>query len=236
MNRKSPHARPETRYTDDGRALREVLTYARRGTRLTDAQQRHWDAYSSAWVVGDTTKSWAELFERDVPLVVEIGSGVGEAAVALAQSHPERNVLAFEVWMPGIADTLGRVAAARLSNVRLCSLDAVWAMEHRFEPASIAEFVTFFPDPWHKKRHHKRRLVSPEFAALAASRLADGAVWRLATDWPDYADQMREVLDAEPMLAGGPVDRWDGRPLTKFERRGIAAGRTITDLAYRKRS
>ncbi|MEZ5194791.1 MAG: tRNA (guanine-N7)-methyltransferase, partial [Nocardioides sp.] len=98
----------------------------------------------------------------------------------------------------------------------------------------LAELWTFFPDPWHKKRHHKRRLVTPAFAVLAARRLAVGGWWRLATDWADYAEQMGEVLDAEPLLSGGVVERWAERPVTKFERRGLAAGRTITDLAYRR--
>jgi tRNA (guanine-N7-)-methyltransferase len=114
----------------------------------------------------------------------------------------------------------------------LLSVDAVWSMEHLVRPASLAALWTFFPDPWHKTKHHKRRLVTPSFARLVADRLAPGAEWRLATDWGDYADQMVEVLDAEPLLAGGVVDRWAERPVTKFERKGIAAGRPITDLAY----
>jgi tRNA (guanine-N7-)-methyltransferase len=99
-------------------------------------------------------------------------------------------------------------------------------------PGEVAELWTFFPDPWPKARHHKRRLVNATFAALVASRLARGATWRLATDWDDYAARMQEVLDAEPGLTGGVVDRWADRPVTKFERKGLAAGRTITDLAY----
>ena len=134
-----------------------------------------------------------------------------------------------------MAESLGRVAEAGATNVRFCSVDAVWSMEHVVAPDSLAGLWTFFPDPWHKKRHHKRRLVTPAFAALAASRLAPGAEWRLATDWTDYAEQMVEVLDAEPLLEGGVTDRWDERPVTKFERKGLAAGRSITDLVYRRR-
>jgi tRNA (guanine-N7-)-methyltransferase len=118
--------------------------------------------------------------------------------------------------------------------VRFSSVDAVWSMEHLLGPDSLAELWTFFPDPWQKKKHHKRRLVTPAFAALAATRLRPGAWWRLATDWADYAEQMLEVLDAEPRLEGGVVPRWEERPITKFERRGLAAGRAITDLAYRR--
>jgi tRNA (guanine-N7-)-methyltransferase len=116
----------------------------------------------------------------------------------------------------------------------MLSVDAVWCLEHLFGPGQVEELWTFFPDPWPKKRHHKRRLVTPEFATLAASRLRLGGLWRLATDWADYAEQMRSVLDAEPSLEGGVVDRWADRPVTKFERKGIAAQRGITDLAYRR--
>ena len=233
-------ARPHHRYTDDGRRMREVLTYARRGSRLSPAQQRAWDAHHEDWWVPDEAVdapgfSWATWFGREAPLVVEIGSGVGEATAALAAARPAYDVLAFEVWRPGVAEGLGRVAEAGATNVRFCSVDAVWSMEHLLAPDSVAELWTFFPDPWHKKRHHKRRLVTPGFARLAATRLAVGARWRLATDWPDYAEQMVEVLDAEPALTGGVVSRWEDRPVTKFERKGLAAGRTITDLCYRRR-
>jgi tRNA (guanine-N7-)-methyltransferase len=178
--------------------------------------------------------SFAEWFGRRAPLIVEIGSGVGEATAALAAARPSYDVLAFEVWRPGVADTLWRVAEAGAENVRLISVDAVWSLEHLIGDGEVAELWTFFPDPWPKTRHHKRRLVGPAFAGLAAARLAPGATWRLATDWADYAEQMREVLDAEPALTGGVVERWAERPVTKFERKGLEAGRAITDLAYRK--
>ena len=110
----------------------------------------------------------------------------------------------------------------------------MWCLEHLFGPGEVEELWTFFPDPWPKKRHHKRRLVDAEFAELAASRLRPGGVWRLATDWADYAEQMRTVLDAVPGLEGGPVQRWEDRPVTKFERKGAPAGRQIVDLAYRR--
>jgi tRNA (guanine-N7-)-methyltransferase len=232
-------SRPHHKLTDDGRRMREVLTYSRRGSRFSPRQQQAWDTYAERWVIPDEAVdrpgfAWSEWFGREAPLVVEIGSGVGEATAALAASRPAYDVLAFEVWRPGVAEGLGRVAEAGAENVRFCSVDAVWSMEHLLEPASLAELWTFFPDPWHKKRHHKRRLVTPAFARLAASRLVPGGVWRLATDWADYAEQMVEVLDAEPTLDGGRVERWAERPVTKFERKGLAAGRGITDLVYRR--
>ena len=130
-------------------------------------------------------------------------------------------MLAFEVWRPGVADSLWRVAEAGADNVRFCGVDAVWSLEHLLGPGSISELWTFFPDPWHKTKHHKRRLVTPPHAALVAARLRPGAHWRLATDWADYAEQMVEVLDAEPSLSGGRVERWADRPVTRFERKGL---------------
>lgn len=232
-------ARPHHRVTEEGHRVREVLTYARRGSRFSAGQAAAWEAHAQEWVIPDEAVdrpafSWREVFGREAPLIVEIGSGVGEATAALAATRPAYDVLAFEVWRPGVAETLGRLAAAGVDNVRLCSVDAVWSMEHLVEPDSLAELWTFFPDPWHKKKHHKRRLVTPRFARLAASRLRPGGVWRLATDWSDYAQQMVDVLDAEPGLEGGIVERWDERPVTKFERKGRNADRTITDLAYRR--
>jgi len=235
----TPPGRPHQRFTEDGRRIREVLSYSRRGNRFTPAQQEAWDAYHSAWVIPEDVVDepgfrLSEWFGREAPLVVEIGSGVGEATGVLAAARPAYDVLALEVWRPGVASALAHVAAAGATNVRLCSLDAVWALEHLVEPAGLAELWTFFPDPWPKSRHHKRRLVNARFAALVAGRLAHGGRWRLATDWSDYAEQMVEVLDAEPGLAGGVTERWAERPVTKFERKGLAAGRSITDLCYER--
>ncbi|KRF35186.1 tRNA (guanine(46)-N(7))-methyltransferase TrmB [Nocardioides sp. Soil805] len=231
-------ARPHHKLTDEGRRMREVLTYSRRGSRFTPRQAEGWAAHQADWVIPDEAVdrpdfdllSWWP--DRDAPLVVEIGSGIGEATAVLAAARPHVNVLAFEVWRPGIADSLWRVAEAGADNVRFCGVDAVWSLEHLLGPASISELWTFFPDPWHKTKHHKRRLVSPAHAALVASRLAPGARWRLATDWAEYAQQMVEVLDAEPLLSGGRVERWAERPLTRFERKGLDKHRDITDLTY----
>jgi tRNA (guanine-N7-)-methyltransferase len=232
-------ARPHTGLTDDGRRLREVLTYARRGSRMGPRQQAAWDEHRHAWWIPDEDVDRPgfdvrERFGRRSPLVVEIGSGVGEATAALAAERPSYDVLAFEVWRPGVADTLHRLAEAGVENVRLLSVDAVWSMEHLLGESSVAELWTFFPDPWPKKRHQRRRLVAPDFVRLVASRLEPGARWRLATDWAAYAEQMVEVLDAEPALAGGVCERWDDRPLTRFERRGLEAGRPVVDLVYER--
>lgn len=216
---------------------RRILTYARRGSRLTPRRERAWAAYADDWVISAErlrADGWDQerWFGRRGRLIVEIGAGVGEATSALAAARPDADVLAVEVWLPGIASGLQAVAEAGLGNVRFVAVDAVWAMAELFTTASIAELWTFFPDPWHKSRHHKRRLIQPDFARVAADRLELGARWRLATDWSDYAEQMVAVLDAEPGLRGGAVGRWAERPVTKFERKGIAAGRPITDLCY----
>ncbi|HWA66918.1 MAG TPA: tRNA (guanosine(46)-N7)-methyltransferase TrmB [Mycobacteriales bacterium] len=216
-----------------------IRSYRRRGTRLTEAQQRAWDAGAERYVLPPATQTVegfriTDAFDRAAPLAVEIGFGVGESLLALAVARPDWNVVGFEVWQPGHAACLAALSGPQPANVRLSTLDAAWCLEHIVAPSSIEELWTFFPDPWPKPRHHKRRLVGPAFAALAASRLAPGGVWRLATDWPHYAVQMQEVLDAEPLLSGGVTERYDARPLTRFERRGIAAQRPIVDLAYRK--
>ena len=217
-----------------------MLTYSRRGSRFTPSQQEAWDAHHETWVVPDDAVDQegvciADWFGREAPLIIEIGSGVGEATGVLAAARPDANVLALEVWRPGVAAGLAEVAASEATNVRFCSVDAVWLIEHLVSTGGLEELWTFFPDPWPKKRHHKRRLVTEPFARVVADRLRPGGVWRLATDWPAYAQQMRAVLDAEPLLTGGPVERWADRPVTKFERKGIAAARAIADLRYERR-
>lgn len=232
-------ARPHLKLTDDGRRVREVLSYSRRGQRFTPRQAEAWEAHHDGLVVPDEAVddpdfSWAAWFGRQAPMILEIGSGVGEATAVLAAARPAYDVLALEVWRPGVADTLWRLAETGATNVRLCGVDAVWTTEHRVAPGALEEVWTFFPDPWHKKKHRKRRLVDADFAALVASRLRPGGAWRLATDWGDYAEQMEAVLGAEPALEGGVVERWGERPVTKFERKGVEAGRAITDLVYRR--
>lgn len=238
MDTHLPAARPDERFTDDGQRVREIVSYARRGSRLTDRQQRAWDAHSAEWVIPDDEAlrglDLDARFGRSAPLVVEIGSGIGEATTTLAAARPGMNVLAFEVWRPGVAETLGRAADLGLTNLRLVSIDAAWAFANLIQPASIAELWTFYPDPWHKKRHHKRRLIDDGFGAIAASRLENGALWRLATDWADYARQIEDVLGRNDQLQGGPTARWDERPSTRFERRGVAAGRDFHDFTYRR--
>ena len=232
------------------RVHREVVSYVRRSARMNESQQRAWDAHASRWVIkvpqrelstsiaADAAVDWAARFKRDAPLAVEIGSGAGENLAALALARPDLNIVAFEVFTPAVASTLARLAREGVDNVRIVVANGEEGLALLVPPAGLHELWTFFPDPWHKARHHKRRLVSAEFAALVASRLTADGVWRLATDWADYAEAMRETLDAAPALRNlhdGWAPRFAGRPITKYEQRGLDAGRTIYDLCYRRR-
>lgn len=214
---------------------------------MNPSQERAWRGQSGRLLVDvphgerstsispDATVDWATEFGRDAPLMVEIGSGRGEALAAVAEAHPDANVIGFEVFQPAVASTMSLLTREGITNARLVLADGVEGLRRLVAPGSLSQLAVFFPDPWHKARHHKRRLIDPAFAALAASRLALGAHWRLATDWEEYALAMREVLDAEPGLVNaedGWAPRYVDRPLTKYEARGLAAGRTIYDLDY----
>ena len=232
------------------RAHREVVSYVRRSSRMNDGQRRAWDAHASRFVVGvpahdlatsiapDAHVDWGSEFGRDAPLIVEIGPGAGETLASVAAARPESDFVAFEVYQPAVASLLARVARAGLTNVRVVLANGVEGLDHLIAPGALAELWTFFPDPWHKARHHKRRLVSAALADLVASRLVEGGRWRLATDWPDYAEWMRATLDPDPALRNvhdGWAPRWADRPLTRYESRGLAAGRPVHDLAYERR-
>jgi tRNA (guanine-N7-)-methyltransferase len=178
------------------------------------------------------------VFGRDAPLIVEIGPGMGDSLIPMALASPGADILAFEVYRPAIASMLAQLAANDVRNVRIVQGDAVAGLRHLVPPASVDQVWMFFPDPWHKARHRKRRLLSTDFVDLVASRMRVGGTWRLATDWQDYAGQMRDVIDAHPAFAndhpGSWAPRWEARPLTRFERRGLDAGRQVFDLAYRR--
>src|SRR4051812_16042158 len=159
MDERVPPARPPHRLPPDGRRMREVLSYSRRGNRFTPNQAEAWDAHHERWVIPDEAVDrpgfdLAVWFGRQAPLIVEIGSGIGEAPAALAAARPDQDVRALEVWRPGVAASLGRVADAGAGNVRFCGVDAVWVLEPLVEPARLAELWTFSPDPWPKTRHH----------------------------------------------------------------------------------
>jgi len=178
-----------------------------------------------------------KVFGRAAPKILEIGFGMGETTAEIAQQHPECDYLGVEVHTPGVGSLLARIARLGLANVRIVQHDAVEVLQHMIAPGVLDGILVFFPDPWPKKRHHKRRLIQPPFAALLASRMKPGALLHACTDWEDYARQMLEVLAAEPELvntASGYADRPQTRPQTKFERRGLALGHRVWDLVFRK--
>jgi len=183
---------------------------------------------------------FATLFGRVAPVVVEIGFGMGQATAAIAAARRDVDFVGIEVHPPGVGALLQRIDEATLTNVRIVQHDAVEVLESMVAPASLAGVHVFFPDPWPKKRHHKRRLIQPPFVRLLASRLAGGATLHCATDWEPYAEQMLAVFDAEPSLVNaagdGYADRPLARPLTKFEQRGIDRGHGVRDLVFTKRS
>src|SRR6185436_4445186 len=171
-----------------------------------------------------------EIFGRAAPLVLEIGSGMGETTAEIAQQNPALDFIAIEVHGPGIGSLLKKIDALGLRNLRLIRHDAVAVLESMVADGLLAGIHLFFPDPWPKKRHHKRRLVQPAFAALAARKLAPGGYIHAATDWPEYAEQMDTVFSAEPLLEKSAGEK--ARPVTKFERRGIGLGHPVRDLLF----
>jgi tRNA (guanine-N7-)-methyltransferase len=201
--------------------------------RHADALAALWPAYGLSVTDGDRTPlDLTRLFGRDAPRVLEIGFGMGDATAAMAAADPGRDYLGAEVHTPGIGNLLALVGERGLTNVRVAHGDAM-ELVHRLAPASLSAVHVFFPDPWPKARHHKRRLVQPANVALLRERLQPGGVLHCATDWPDYADAMLATLTADPgLLSDDTVVR---RPATKFERRGEIAGRPIVDLVFRRR-
>lgn len=176
-------------------------------------------------------------FGRSAPLVVEIGSGRGEAIVHAAKEQPDLDFLGLEVYVPGVAQTLVTMRHERVTNIRMAIVNAAEAFTTMLPPASVREVRLWFPDPWHKARHHKRRLITPEFATLVSRVLEPGGVLRMATDWEDYAEQMRDVVAQSPELDGGDWSpRFEGRPLTRFEQKGLDVGRTIRDISAIRRT
>ncbi|MFC4064755.1 tRNA (guanosine(46)-N7)-methyltransferase TrmB [Actinoplanes subglobosus] len=219
-------------------AARPIRTFHPRRGRMSS---RHADAHAALWprlgltvVDGDRTPlDLVTLFGREIPVVLEIGFGMGDATAAMAAADPGRGYLGVEVHTPGIGNLLALTGERRLDNVRVARGDAM-ELAHRIAPGSLDAVHVFFPDPWPKARHHKRRLIQPSNVALLRERLRPGGVLHCATDWPDYAEAMAETLDADPGLLRLPASP-HGRPETKFERRGTAAGRPITDLRYERR-
>lgn len=221
---------------------RRIRSFVLRMGRMTAGQQRALDELWPRYGI-DFTPAPLDLehtFARRAPRMIEIGFGTGDALFAYAQLHPEMDCLGIEVHRPGAGHLLMQVQHAALTNVRVSCHDAVEVLERQIPAHSIDAVHIFFPDPWHKKRHHKRRLIQTPFVEVLARALKSDGVLRLATDWQDYAEQMRAVLDAHKEfrnMAGttGYVPRPDDRALTRFERRGHRLGHGVWDMEYRRR-
>jgi tRNA (guanine-N7-)-methyltransferase len=208
----------------------------RMSARHADALAGLWPSYGLTVVDGDRRPLDLDaLFGRSAPRVLEIGFGMGEATAAMAAADPERDYLAVEVHTPGIGNLLALIGERGIGNVRVARGDAM-ELVHRLAPESLDAVHVFFPDPWPKARHHKRRLIQPGNVRLLRERLRMGGLVHCATDWPDYAAGMAETLDADPGLtATGPAQRPETqRPVTRFERRALRSGRPSTDLTYRR--
>ena len=247
--------------------IRRIRSFSLRGARLGDKYERVMEEYGGQFVISvpagpgvstiapDAEVDFEAEFGVTAPLTVEVGPGSGEQLVASALAHPERNFLGLEAWAPGVARCVANIARAGVTNVRVMQLDAMQALPVLFagsRAGSVDEVWTFFPDPWRKRKHRKRRIVSPEFARVVAGVLREGGAWRLATDWSNYAWQMRDVLVESPwfslvegetggddvtpvepdlgLYSGGFAPRWAERTQTRFEERGIEAGRSVYDL------
>jgi tRNA (guanine-N7-)-methyltransferase len=216
---------------------RRVRSFVRRPGRLTPGQQRALDKLLPRYGIGPDCADLRTVFERQAPLVVEIGFGNGQALAWMAANEPDKNFVGIEVHEPGVGRLLRSVEEAGLDNVRVCMRDAVEVLREQGLPASLGEVRIYFPDPWPKKRHHKRRLIQPPFLELLATRLVPGGRLHLATDWAPYAEWMVEALSAVPAftLEGNPfVERPAWRPRTHFEQRGQRKGHEIFDIVCRR--
>ena len=218
---------------------RSIRSYVLRQGRLTPAQQRACEALLPRFGIPyrETPLDLEEAFGRRAPKIIEIGFGMGETTADIAARHPENDYLGIEVHTPGVGSLLKRLAEANLTNVRVIRHDATEVLANMIPAESLDGAHLFFPDPWPKKRHHKRRLIQPLFVSLLSSRMKRGAYVHVATDWEDYAQQILEVLAAEPTLVNtvrGFALRPEWRPQTKFEARGLKLGHPVWDVLFRR--
>ena len=220
---------------------RPIRSYVLRQGRVTDAQRRASETLLPRFGIPYSREplDLDRVFGRAAPRILEIGFGMGESTADIASRHPGNDYLGIEVHAPGVGSLLNRIVELGLTNVRVIQHDAAEVLEHMIAPGSLDGVHVFFPDPWPKKRHHKRRLIQPPFVALLASRMKPGAYLHVATDWEDYAQQILEVLSGNPLLvnaAEGFAPRPAWRPQTKFESRGLRLGHRVWDVVFRRRA
>ncbi len=228
--------------TEEGKFMRRIRSFVRREGRLTKGQER---ALQELWpVMGvefrDEMLDLAQLFGREAPVVLEIGFGMGKSLVEMAAAAPEKNFIGIEVHRPGVGACLSSAQDAGITNLRLFCHDAVEVLGQMIPDESIDTLQLFFPDPWHKARHHKRRIVQPAFVQMLRPKLKIGGVFHMATDWENYAEHMLEVMNAAEgfvnTVEGDYAPRPDSRPLTKFEQRGHRLGHGVWDLLFARKS
>ncbi len=220
-------------------APRTIRSFVRRTGRTTAGQARAFESIGPLALISyaQAAIDLIAIFKRDAPTVLEIGFGMGEATAHIAAHMPGKNFVCCEVHTPGVGALLKRIEEQSLSNVRILQHDAVEVIDHMLEMNSLDGIHIFFPDPWHKKKHNKRRLIQAPLVAKLAARLKPGGYLHCATDWQPYAEQILEVLSAEPLLkntATGYAPKPDYRPLTKFENRGIKLGHGVWDVVFER--
>jgi len=227
--------------------LHRIKSFVLRTGRLTPGQEKAIETLGPAYLLPYTGQAinWNQSFDQTTPTarpkILEIGFGMGETTAKIALARPEDDFLAIEVHEPGVGALLKLIGEQGQTNLRLMRHDAVEVVENMIPEGFLDGVHVYFPDPWHKKRHNKRRLIQPKFVELLSSRIKSGGYWHLATDWQEYAEQMMEVLSAEPTLentgtlAGGYAERPSYRPVTKFENRGLRLGHGVWDLVFRKK-
>lgn len=228
----------------DGVYLRQIKSYVLRAGRTGPGQQRAFEQLGPRYLLKYAPQPLdvSAAFGRSAPLFLEIGFGMGTATAHIAQVRPQDNFIACEVHEPGVGALLKLIGEGDIQNIRIVQHDAVEVLDHMLGESSLEGVHIFFPDPWHKSRHHKRRLIQGPFVNRLARHLKPGGILHLATDWEPYAEQMHSVLSAEPLLANtalepsphGCAPKPDYRPLTKFENRGIKLGHGVWDLVYRR--
>ena len=217
-----------------------IKSFVRRAGRMSSAQENHFaEMMPKIGIVYQAAPiDLAAVYGRNNPKILEIGTGMGETTAKIADANRDNDYLGVEVHVPGVGALCKQIAERGLSNLRICHHDAVEVVRDMLPEGSLDGIHIFFPDPWHKARHNKRRLIQPPFVALLASRLKPGGYFHCATDWEEYAQQMLEVLSAEPTLLNaseGFAPRPEYRPLTKFENRGLRLGHGVWDVIFHKR-
>lgn len=233
----------------EGKYIRTIKSFVKREGRLTKGQQKALDTYWPTMGLEHSKQllDFAEVFGNDNPVVLEIGFGMGASLVEMAKNAPDKNFIGIEVHLPGVGACLATAHEAGVTNLRVYNHDAVEILRDCIPEASLSTVQLFFPDPWHKKRHHKRRIVQPEFVQSLRSKLAIGGVFHMATDWENYAEHMIEVMNEAEGFANIAakinseenrtsifVERPDSRPLTKFEQRGHRLGHGVWDIMFER--